>query len=125
MYNSLKSGYIISMPDEPEIYNPDGTLFTNDATPPFHNLADGAQPEVTAAGRPLYWHVFGGSIQSKKKGRKNFAYFTAGPVTKPADAEVRSTTIPGTDGETFSYLGTFDHDPSDAERSALAPKEYR
>lgn len=115
------------------------TQFQNDATPPFSDDADPAPltgeiidaprpatAEHTAAGRPLYWHVFGAPLADTKGGSKNFPQITAGPVTRPADAEVTETTVQGADGKTvFSYLGTFDHDPSDRELRSLRPEAYR
>lgn len=103
-----------------EILNADGTPFQE--APPEPGPTAG---EFTAAGRPLYWHVYGGPLAGSKGAAKNFPMITAGPVTKPADNEVVSTVIPGAGGETFSYLGTFDHDPSDAELRSLRPRDYR
>lgn len=87
--------------------------------------AEDAAAETESQRRPRYWHVFGGPLTGKKGGRKNFPQFTAGPVPKSPDTEVRSTTIPGTDGETFRYQGTFTHDPSDADLQDLRPEEYK
>lgn len=72
-----------------------------------------------------YWHVFGGAIQGKKGGKNNWATFVAGPVTRGPDATVTDTTIPGTDGETFSYLGSFTHDPSPEDLDTITPEAYR
>lgn len=81
--------------------------------------------EPTDISPPLYWHVFGGPIQGKRGGANNFALITAGPVPKPADSEVTGTTIPGTDGETFAYLTTFTHEPSESELARVRPPAYR
>lgn len=92
---------------------------------PVRNITDLDAPQTTSAGRPLFWHVFGGAVQGKKGGKNNYALFTAGPVTEPATPRVTDTTIPGTDGEVFRYLASFDHDPSTDEKTQLKPQEYR
>lgn len=99
----------------PEPVEPDA-FFLPEATP---------SPETTAAGRALYWHVFGGPIAGATRGANNFALVTAGPVTSPATSRVTETSLPGTQGETFTYLGTFTHDPSDQDLSSLKPKAFR
>lgn len=97
-----------SAPLEPDaIFNSDGT---NTAPPPE---------------RAYYWHVFGSPLDGKRAGKKNYATVTAGPVPKPADQEVRDTTIPGENGAFFRYIGSFDREPNDADIHALRPKEYR
>lgn len=114
MYNSDLNGY------HSPVTNPEP--LTGDVLP----APTPAPPEHTPQGRPLYWHVYGGPLKGTKGAAKNFPMITAGPVTKPPDAEVTGTTIPGADGVTvFSYLGTFDHDPSEAELRSLRPKAYR
>jgi hypothetical protein len=98
----------------------------------FHSDGSRADLPVTAdtatdatSSRPAYWHVFGGPVAGAKKGANNFALITAGPVPKAADNEVVSTTIEGTEGETFRYLASFTHDPSDKELTLLKPKAFR
>jgi hypothetical protein len=75
--------------------------------------------------RPQWWHVFGGPLSGTNGGHNNFPTVTAGPVPKEPDEEVRTTSLSGTGGELFTYLGSFTHDPSDTELDTLKPKEYR
>ena len=87
-------------------------------------FADGTDATPKAP-RQLYWHVFGSPLNGKRKGKNNYMTGTAGPVPKPADAEVRNTTIPGEHGAFFRYIGTLEHEPSDADILRLRPQEYR
>jgi hypothetical protein len=99
---------------------------TGEIIAPVTGASTPAAAEYTAAGRPLYWHVFGAPLAGTKGSAKNHPMITAGPVTKSPDSEVQNTTIPGEDGKTvFVYLGTFDHDPSDTELRSLRPKAYK
>lgn len=73
----------------------------------------------------LYWHVFGAPLADTKGAAKNFPQITYGPVAKDADDQLRAMTFPGTDGETFRYLGSFDRDPSDEDLRGLRPETYK
>jgi hypothetical protein len=128
VYNAGSKGYIRVMTPA----DPDPVYVITDAggaqplpPPATPSAAAEAAAQTPSPRRSRYWHVFGGPLKDKKGGRSNFVTFTAGPVTKPADAEVTGTTIPGEGGETFSYLGSFPHDPSDSDLSSLKPKAYR
>jgi hypothetical protein len=88
-------------------------------------VSTSAPLEPDAIINPHYWHVFGGPLKGTTRGRKNFITVTAGPVLRSATPEVTGTTIDGATGETFKYLGTFTHDPSDKELDSLKPKDYR
>lgn len=101
------------------MYNPSPVGYLRHVEPTVHDITS------LPSERATYWHVFGGPIQGKKGGKNNFALITAGPVPKPADDEVVNTTIPGTDGETFRYIATFTHEPSEAELDTVKPQEYR
>lgn len=81
--------------------------------------------EIIDAARPNHWHVFGGPLADSKGGSKNFPHFTYGPVSKAADDQLRAMTIAGEHGETFRYLGSFDHDPTDEDLRSLRPGAYK
>ena len=77
-----------------------------------------------------WWHVFGGEIPDMAvdaDGNPSPAWgaLTVGPAGRGADDEVREMTFPMSAGGEAHYLATFDHEPTEAEKDALAPEKYR
>lgn len=112
MYSPATKGYRrhVTSDPAPQPVPVEGDLFRADGTP---------------ADRPTYWHVFGGPVEGATHGATNFALITAGPVRKEPDPQVTETTITGENGETFGYLGSFQHDPSYDDLSTLKPPAFR
>lgn len=69
---------------------------------------------------PLWWHVFGG-VGTEGVLEGCWALLIGGESPAPPDEIDQHP-----EGlEWATYLGSFDHDPTDEEREAMTPEQYR
>lgn len=75
---------------------------------------------------PSYWHVYGGPkewLQDDVPTVK-FTKFAYGPTYMPGNSDVRAQGYPF-QGDTFPYITTFTHEPTQDELNELIPEKYR
>lgn len=81
------------------------------------------------AGPGPWWHYFGGEVKGLTVDPDGLAWaaVVAGEATmSPDEVAKRFPTRKAPMGEgTLTYLGSFDHDPTELERAAMEPEEYR
>lgn len=80
---------------------------------------------VSAVSNQTWWHIFGGEVDTGKlfdgdpNGVIGWASLIAGP-SKKGPEEAKDFTI-----EDLGYLGSYDHEPSEEEKEAWTPENYR
>ena len=69
---------------------------------------------------PLWWHVYSGIMNDVVWGDNlHCLYIIGGSTMAPEEMRKQLKVMPD-----MIYRGSFDHDPTDAERTALTPEEY-
>lgn len=78
----------------------------------------------------LWWHVYGAEIADLAEDEDgnpgmSWGLLILGESTRSPDDERIPDMVPRVLGAEAKYLASFDHDPTEEERDALAPEEYR